>query len=219
MNYYRTVFLAIILTAISLPCIRLQAAVFTVTNNSDSSVRFAPRWEGSPKTLDTLEPSKSKQYDSGLNTVTGMRWSIGQTVFVAEVKLGKINLGGKFEIKKDGLFSYYFGIDGSGTGQASKTVVVIPSRPTAKPAFSLPALPPSQPITQEQQKIDECNSRLTGRESGSEEEAILAECRKEAMKEIPAQQKYDTCISRLTGRESGSEEEAIKQECRKNAGL
>jgi hypothetical protein len=205
----------------SLLSIGTQSAVFIVINNSNAAVHLAPLWNGSPKNLDKLEPGQSKQYDSALNTVTGMRWSVGQTVFRAEVKLSKVNLGGKFEIQKDGLYTYSFGVDGSGTGQASKTIVERPSRPAAASASTPTEMRPSQSVPQENQRYNECTSlRLTGRESGNEEEVIKEECQREAIKKIPAQQTYNECISYgLTGRESGSEEEAIKEECRKKAGL
>ena len=103
-----------------------ESAAFTVSNKGTKDISVSPLWSGRPEAFDVINPGQSKGYDSGFNNVTGFRWhqsvpsSVAGTVcyknYQADAKVGALNLGGKFEILDEGSYTYYFGVDGSGSG-------------------------------------------------------------------------------------------------------
>jgi scytovirin len=109
-------------------------------------------------------------------------------------------------------------------GEAGHPAVTATPQPQAMPATPQPQAVPATPQPQGMRTLNECEQRnLTGRESASEEEAIIAECRKNAEQPQSRESKEkaaEECQQReLSGRESGYEEEQIIAECRKKAGL
>lgn len=131
MNSIRIALLAALLCAVGV----VNAAVFTVINKGSQTVYANPMWSGRCGCFDALQPGQEMRYDSGFSNVGKIRWiqklAAGSTVsdpkalvvkiFDADIKLGALNLGGRFEILNDGSYSYMFGIDGSGNGTA-KTI-------------------------------------------------------------------------------------------------
>ncbi|HRN77955.1 MAG TPA: hypothetical protein PLU71_01840 [Candidatus Dependentiae bacterium] len=110
-----------------------HAAVFTVQNKGSKAIEAAPMWSGSSESYTTIKPGQEVRFDSGLNAVTGIRWRLvtsnnptqGTECYQyykatkAPHFAGALNLGGNIQILDAGSYSWYFGVDGSGSAVAT----------------------------------------------------------------------------------------------------
>ena len=132
MNFIRCIGLVgVVLLTVS----AAQAAVFTVYNKGPQAIFVNPMWEGRCGCYELLQPGQSREYNSvfaGVNKIKWVQKFPGASMvadpkamiiksFEADISLGALNLGGKFEILNDGSYSYMFGVDGSGNGTAKTT--------------------------------------------------------------------------------------------------
>ncbi len=132
MNFIRCLgFLGLILMTVN----GSQAAVFTIFNKGPQAIFVNPMWSGRCGCYELLQPGQSREYNSvfaGVNKIKWVQKFPGSNMmsdpnammiksFEADINLGALNLGGKFEILNDGSYSSLFGVDGSGNGTARTT--------------------------------------------------------------------------------------------------
>jgi hypothetical protein len=110
------------------------AAVFTVENKGSKLIEVSPLWSGRSDVYTAIKPGQESRFDSGVNHVTGIKWrsitqentSAGTMCYQyykatkAPYFAGAVNLGGNFKILDGGSYSWYFGVNGSGSAVATK---------------------------------------------------------------------------------------------------
>lgn len=98
----------------------IYSAVFTVKNRSNQPLEVAPIWGETVQPFLKIHSGSEKKYNSWNMELNGIKWRELNSDKVYHVKflVRSINLGGNFEIKNSGNYSYHFNIDGSKKGRA-----------------------------------------------------------------------------------------------------
>lgn len=113
----------------------LQAATFTIHNDGSNVIEVKPQWNGRCAGYDLLNPGQTKDYNSGTENVTKIKWveKIPATsisfvgikdplilkVYEADSNLGWANILGHFKIYNGGSYRREFGVDGINDGNAT----------------------------------------------------------------------------------------------------
>jgi hypothetical protein len=116
----------------------IDAAIVTIANKTGHEILLnTPNYKGPGTSVLPLSTGESKEFNTWFDGVSHIQWK-EQTVenpeswertklidlgtYVADVSLGALNIGARFEILTGGKYNYNFGIQGSGKEKQARKV-------------------------------------------------------------------------------------------------